>query len=258
MAGEGGAMGKLASETFQEAERMGGLAAKAQLAAQARITSTEAATVADSPEILSRLKAALADVRAQRAGQVALPTGGEGDVVPAGTDPREVITLRRQVRTVAELMSQRSLFLGDVNKTARRVDEAAATALNVDRVSVWLLDASRSKITCLDLFERASSKHSSGVELHRKDFESYFSALERERTIAAHDAHRDPRTSCFSAVYLKPLGIESMLDVPIWVRGDMAGVVCHEHVGAARKWNTDEESFAYLMSTILALSMERK
>jgi hypothetical protein len=29
-------------------------------------------------------------------------------------------------------------------------------------------------------------------------------------------------------------------------------------VGPARNWNSDEESFAYLMSTIVALSMERK
>jgi len=251
-------MGKLAIDVFQEAEKLGGLAAKAQLAALARITSTEAATVNDTPDILSRLNSALTDVKAQRATRAVAPAGGEGDIVPASTDPREVITLRRQVRTLAELLSQRALFLGDVPKTARRVDETAATTLNIERVSVWTLDPARTKITCLDLFERAPARHSSGVELHRKDFEPYFSALERERTIAAHDAHRDPRTSCFSASYLKPLGIESMLDVPIWVKGTMVGVVCHEHVGAARKWNSDEESFAYLMSTILALSMERR
>ena len=130
--------------------------------------------------------------------------------------------------------------------------------LSIERVSVWTLDTARTKITCIDLFERTPARHSSGVELFRKDFEPYFAALERERTIAAHDAHRDPRTSCFSASYLKPLGIESMLDVPIWVKGAMVGVVCHEHIGPQRKWNSDEESFAYLMSTLLALSMERK
>jgi GAF domain-containing protein len=252
-------MGKLAIEIFQEADRLGGLAAKAQLAAQARITSTEAATLADSPDMLSRLKGAMAEVRTQRGAKVVVqPSSSEGDVVPASNDPRETIVLRRQIRTVAELMSQRSLFLGDVPKTARRVNEAAAGTLGIERVSVWMLDAARTKITCLDLFEGTPGRHSSGVELFRRDFETYFVALEREKTIAAHDAHKDPRTSCFSASYLKPLGIESMLDVPIWVRGDMAGVVCHEHVGPARKWNQDEESFAYLMSTILALSLERR
>jgi hypothetical protein len=251
-------MGKKAVDFFEEAERLGGLAAKAQLAARARVTSTEAGTIEDSPELLQRLAAAIAEVRTLRGGRAASPGAAEGKLVQSGTGAREAELLRRQVRTVAELMSQRALFLGEVEKTVRRIDEAATATLDVDRVSVWALDENRTKITCLDLFERKAAKHSAGVELSKKDFEPYFAALETERSIAAHDAHRDPRTSCFSASYLKPLGIESMLDVPIWVRGVMRGVICHEHVGPARKWTTDEESFASLMSTIVALSMERR
>jgi hypothetical protein len=47
-------MGKQGRAFFEEAERLGGLVAKAQLAALARITSTEAATAADTPDILRR------------------------------------------------------------------------------------------------------------------------------------------------------------------------------------------------------------
>jgi hypothetical protein len=249
-------MGKQGRAFFEEAERLGGLVAKAQLAALARITSTEAATAADTPDILRRLQTAMTEVKSLRGGKASPPA--EGAIVPSNTGGREATLLRAQFRSVAELMSQRALFLGEVEKTVRRVDEAAASTLDIERVSVWRLDATRTKITCLDLFERTPAKHSAGTELHRRDFDAYFAALETERTIAASDAHRDPRTSCFSASYLKPLGIESMLDVPIWVQGKMAGVICHEHVGPARKWNSDEESFAYLMSTIVALSMERR
>ena len=251
-------MGKQAQAFFEEAEKLGGLAAKAQLAALARVTSTEAATAGDSPEMLRRLQAAMTQVKSLRGNKASPVAVAEGTIVPSNAGGREAMLLRQQFRSVAELMSQRALFLGDVDKTVRRVDEAAASTLDIERVSVWKLDAGRSKITCLDLFERTAAKHSAGVELFRKDFEPYFVALESERTIAAGDAHKDPRTSCFSVSYLKPLGINSMLDVPIWVQGNMVGVICHEHVGPARHWNSDEESFAYLMSTIVALSMERK
>jgi hypothetical protein len=237
---------------------LGGLAAKAQLAALARVTSTEAATGGDNPEMLRRLQTAMIEVKSSRGTKAAPATSAEGVIVPSSPGGREAVFLRSQFRSVAELMSQRALFLGDVGKTVRRVDEAAASTLDVERVSVWALDTGRTKISCLDLFERTAAKHSAGVELFRKDFEPYFAALESERTIAAGDAHRDPRTSCFSASYLKPLGIGALLDVPIWVQGAMIGVICHEHVGPARKWNSDEEAFAYLMSTIVALSMERR
>ena len=251
-------MGKQARAFFEEAERLGGLAAKAQLAALARVTSTEAAAAGDTPDMLRRLQTAMTEVKNSRSRKASLTATAEGEIVSANAGGREAVFLRAQFRCVAELMSQRALFLGAVDKTVRRVDEAAASTLDVERVSVWVLGTGRTKITCLDLFERTGAKHSSGTELYRKDFEPYFAALESERTIAAGDAHRDPRTSCFSASYLKPLGINSMLDVPVWVQGAMTGVICHEHVGPTRKWNSDEESFAYLMSTIVALSMERR
>lgn len=251
-------MGKHGRAFFEEAERLGGLAAKAQLASLARVTSTEATTAGDTPDMLRRLQAAMTEVKNSRAEKAAPRAPAEGEIVPSNTGGREAVFLRSQFRCVAELMSQRTLFLGDVDKTVRRVDEAAASTLDVERVSVWILDAGRTKISCLDLFERTAAKHSSGLELNRKDFEPYFAALGSERTIAAGDAHRDPRTSCFSASYLKPLGIGALLDVPIWVQGTMTGVICHEHLGPARKWNSDEEAFAYLMATIIALSMERR
>jgi two-component system sensor histidine kinase/response regulator len=166
---------------------------------------------------------------------------------------------------VADLFSQRSLFLGDVNATARRMTEAAVFALSVERVSIWFLDDARSKIVCADLFERGKATHSSGVELFAKDFAPYFEALSKERTIAADDANHDPRTRCFSASYLTPLNIGAMLDVPIWTSrrkaaaGDrrMVGVVCCEHVGGPRSWSRDDETFAYLLSTLIAMTLEQ-
>ena len=42
--------------------------------------------------------------------------------------------LRRYLATCVELISQRALFLGDVQATVRRIDEAASEALDVARV----------------------------------------------------------------------------------------------------------------------------
>ncbi len=223
--------------------------AKMRLAQIARVTSTEALTGDDSPDVLSRLDNAISQVRSEFGrsdGERALAAGSG-----------EAAVLRNQLNTFLDLMTQRGLFLGDVAATIRRIDEAAASTLKVERVSVWFLDEARTKIVCQDLFESTQARHSSGTELFAKDFPAYFRALETERTIAANDAHRDPRTSCFSQVYLTPLGINSMLDVPIWHGQRMIGVVCHEHIGPRRTWNKDDETFAYLMAGFVALALER-
>ena len=248
-------MGQRALAYFIEADRLGGLVAKTRLASLAHLTSTEAQSMQDTPEVLSRLDAAMKRLRAEQ-GQVKRPSA-ELRIAIAASGSRDAVVLRDHIQVFLDLMSQRALFLGDVNETVKRIDEAASTALGVERVSVWWLATDRSKITCADLFERNGAKHSAGVELFAGDFAPYFDALGTERTIAAHDAHTDPRTSCFSQSYLTPLGINSMLDVPIWANKRMVGVICHEHVGPKRRWNSDEETFAYLMASFVALSLER-
>jgi GAF domain-containing protein len=248
-------MGALAKEFFDKASALGGLRAKIRLATLARVTSAEAATLDETPEVVQALERALETVKGEFGPQPGKPQANDGLV--ARTGDIALGTLRKHVDTFLELMTQRSLFLGDAHTTFQRITEGAAVAIDVARVSVWLVDKKVSKIVCADLFERPKSTHTSGVELFASDFAPYFTALKEQKTIAAHDAHKDPRTSCFSLSYLTPLGINSMLDVPIWVNQEMVGVVCHEHVGPRRIWNHDEEQFAYLMANFASLAMER-
>jgi GAF domain len=244
-------MGSRASEAFIEAERLAGVVGKMRLASMSSVTSVEAASVEDTPELVARLDRGLQRLREQFARRAPAATGA-----PVAGDIEIIGELRRHVRAHLELLSERELLLGDLGRAVRRVCETAAETLRIHRVSVWVLASDPLRIRCLDLFERVDRRHSEGLELFARDFPSYFAALATERTIAAHDAVRDPRTSCFADSYLVPLSIEAMLDVPIWVRGAMRGVVCHEHVGAPRVWNADEETFAYLMSSFVGLALE--
>jgi hypothetical protein len=265
-------MGRQAVRIFDEAERLGGLRAKIALAVESRVSSTEATGAPDTPDLIGRLQSALArvrtmDTRPSPSSSSPPPPSPRGDQLgslspvpraeapsPRGTSAEEA--LRRHQRTFLDLMTQRSLLLGNVDTTVRRITEGAAAAIDVERVSVWRVDPGVTKITCADLYERTKQTHSSGTELFATDFGPYFAAMSLQRTIAAHDAHTDPRTSCFSESYLRPLGIGAMLDVPIWVGDAMVGVICHEHVGLSRTWTADEETFAYLMASFVSLAME--
>ncbi|MEN9578910.1 MAG: hypothetical protein RJA70_1919 [Pseudomonadota bacterium] len=257
-------MGKRIQAYFEQADRLGGLVARMRLASMARITSTEAATLADEPEILMRLGRAFETVEKQFLQPSPGPAssqrkpGPAGEVVAPQLGENRTLLLRRYLSTYADLMAQRSLIVKDLDSTSRRANEASSLTLTVNRVSVWFLAEGGSKIRCADLYEATTGQHHSGAELSASDFGPYFQALRTERTIAANDAHLDPRTACFSESYLKPLGINSMLDVPIWVNSQMVGVVCHEHVGPSRQWDSDEETFAYLMANFVAIALEQQ
>ena len=135
----------------------------------------------------------------------------------------------------------------------RLITEAIAHAMDVERVSIWRYDQTRSTIVCQVLFEASPRRHSSGLELHGGDFPAYFRAMSQNETIAADDARHDPRTCEFTDSYLAPLGITSMLDAPLHVGGVLAGVLCHEHVGPLRAWLPEEKSFAISMANFISL-----
>jgi GAF domain-containing protein len=68
--------------------------------------------------------------------------------------------------------------------------------------------------------------------------------LESSRVVRFVDRDGDPMSEEFRSSYLAPLGITAMLDAPILQGGDIIGIVCHEHVVAAREWTNHECEFA--------------
>ncbi|MDP9291772.1 MAG: GAF domain-containing protein [Verrucomicrobiota bacterium] len=136
------------------------------------------------------------------------------------------------------------------------ITQIAARTLGIARASVWIFNENRTGIDCNVLFQIGRGHERKKVHLRASDFPRYFAALERNRVIAASDAHHHPDTSEFSESYLAPLGINSMLDVPIWRHGKTIGVLCHEHVGPVHEWTHEEKDFAASVADTISLSYE--
>ncbi|WP_394224431.1 ATP-binding protein [Alteromonas gracilis] len=133
---------------------------------------------------------------------------------------------------------------GELDVASRLIIHSACRGLQITRAGIWLYDEKQSLIKCKLLIDRGNDSNYESLVLTRKDFPHYFEALDTERTIAAHDALTHVATFEFAEVYLTPLGISSMLDVPIRHRGKMIGIICCEHQGPAREWHADEVVFA--------------
>ena len=159
-------------------------------------------------------------------------------------------------KALNDLMHSQVLGQGDAFQAFKQITETASRVLDVQRASVWRLAASGTAIDCIDLYERASDRHSSGTRIRAEDVPRYFEALQRERALLAHNARTDRRTSEFRKGYLEPLGITSMLDAPVFLRGKMVGVVCHEHTGQPRRWQLHEELLAGSFADFVALALE--
>jgi PAS domain S-box-containing protein len=165
--------------------------------------------------------------------------------------------LSRQRDALLALTSSRHYDCDALPQNLSRILEVSARTLDVGRASIWRYTDARDGIRSMDLFDAVSGRHTSGEEVSASDYPRYFEALAKLEIIAANDACRDPQTSEFTAAYLVPLGITSMMDVPIHQNGAVIGVLCHEHTGEMRRWTDDEKTFAIGVANLISLAFER-
>ena len=146
--------------------------------------------------------------------------------------------------------SHNTLFYeGKVEEGAKTLTKEVITTMEVDRCSIWLYNSDKTSITCQQLYIKSEDNWYQNIELFRKDFTSYFDHLLIDPIIIANNAEEHPATKCFTETYLKPLGIKSMLDVPIIHRGEVIGVICIESF-IGREWNKSEVDFAQMLSSL--------
>jgi len=158
-------------------------------------------------------------------------------------------------RVLARLARSTVMEDGDLSSVLRAIAEAAAAALQVERVNIWMFDRARTRVRCIQAYERGATQHTQGEEILASVAPSYFAALAELRTVAAFDALNDPRTRELGH-YLEPRGITTLLDAPLYQGGQLSGVVCHEHVGPTRQWSAAEQVFAGSVGDLVSLAME--
>ena len=155
---------------------------------------------------------------------------------------------------IAHLKLDDSEGLWNASRNAVRV---SATTLGVRRVGLWFLSANRLNLHRVLMYSEGVRVPEEPFLLQLHQWPGYLEAVLAHRVVAADDAATDPRTCELRASYLDPLGITSMLDVPIFLGGEVWGVVCHEHIGPARVWSPREIDFAVSVADMLSAMLEQ-
>lgn len=148
--------------------------------------------------------------------------------------------------------SHNQLFYeGNIIDGSKLLTKEVTISTDTDRCSIWLYNEDKSSIICKQLYIKAEDKWYSDITLHKKDYEPYFNALIVDPIIVANNARTHQSTRCFTESYLIPLGINSMLDVPIYYKGKVIGVICIESF-ELKEWHKVEVNFAEMLSSLFA------
>jgi signal transduction histidine kinase/DNA-binding response OmpR family regulator len=207
-----------------------------------------------SSRLLTAQAASLQEIRRSLEGTVATRTA---ELVDANRSLEHTHTaLRRQQDTLFTLIRRDTMYHDALETAFSDITESAAQTLNVDRVSIWLVDQEEGTLRCLDLFDRTRTRH----------------LTEEERTQATYAGTLVPTVatppdvppgkegpSCAlgsvnSLTYV--LERAPLLDAPLLIDGTFAGVLCHETDDATRVWTIEEHHFANALANIIALVLE--
>ncbi|MEX5217014.1 MAG: PAS domain S-box protein [Nitrospira sp.] len=164
--------------------------------------------------------------------------------------------LLKHQEALMRLTQNAHISSGQWSDALRDIMEASTKGLDVERGSVWLFDRDGVQLRCVELYERSCARHGDGQVLSAGDHPDYFERLSREGVIAVDEVRSDSRAGERTLSASAPPDVTSVLDVPISREGRLAGVVCHEHVGPARRWTVAEQQFASAIAHVVLLAYE--
>lgn len=164
--------------------------------------------------------------------------------------------LAEQDRVLVELARLDSLARGDLSAALREITEAAARAVDVSRVMVWLFSEDRSMVRCGDRFDLADGTHYDIPPFETTPYPEYVGALRTERVIVTPNARTDPKTRAFADQFFTPFGITSLLDAPLRIGKRIYGVLSFCHRGRPRRWSVNEQRFAASLADLIAVAIQ--
>jgi adenylate cyclase len=163
-------------------------------------------------------------------------------------DRQSAIT--RQSRAFATLASEASLFDPAQTLPSRTLTETLSEAAGARRASVWVLAGGGRILRCEDSFDRETTSHVDGLELHHDELPALFTHLLAGEEMEVADAARDGRTVELHRI-LSAFGTRGLLAVPVRRNDRVVGSVWLEDAPGT----AGSRDFVRAVANMLALRM---
>lgn len=164
--------------------------------------------------------------------------------------------LRKQQSVLFELTKDKAINQGDFIVAVQNITKTGSSALNVERVSIWLFDKYKTILHCLDLYQKSEDLHTEIDVLTSAKYPNFFRAILKNRCIAVEDVQEEEIFHELVASYFNPSDIVSILVSRFEVGGEIMGIITFEHTDIEHLWLEEEISFANSLSDLLSLGME--
>ena len=174
---------------------------------------------------------------------------------PVSAPPNQRGNWRSPTLAIAKLAKSQLKERNNLEEFIREVTETAVSIVNCDRVSIWLYGEDKTQLHCIDLYEQNTKLHSVQIIITAADCPAYFQALESESAIATMAAENDPRTRELASLYFATGRRNALLNVPIMLADQMAGIVSLERQSDRSEWTEEEQELTQILADFVSSSL---
>ncbi|MFA9191587.1 PAS domain S-box protein [Flavobacterium sp. FZUC8N2.13] len=134
--------------------------------------------------------------------------------------------------------------------------ESTTKTIEANRVSYWeyLDDA----INCHQLYDLKTNEFSNGCILTKALYPNYFKSIENKTPLVASDVKTNPITKELYTDYLEKHNIYSMIDTPVFINGELIGILCIESTYTIKQWDNEDINFARSIADSITIAFESK
>jgi len=163
--------------------------------------------------------------------------------------------ITRQSAAFAKIAAEASLFDPAQNAPPSVLTETLVETTGGRRATVWRLGAGGRTLRCEDSYDRESSGHTDGLELHRDELPRFIAALQKGEAFLLPDAARDRQTAEFHRAFMAPFGSRALLAVPVCREDQTVGAVSVEDIPQDSVHLVHAADFVRALANMLALRM---
>lgn len=200
--------------------------------------------------------------------KVAVKKGDDGKIVGFSAIARDITQIKKletekKVRqekieayttTINKLVTIRYTESDSIEKIIQHILKETSINSQISRVSYWEYDVD--KIICLSMYNKETGTFDSNDVCLKSERPIYFKSIESNKFVIASDVNKSKEFKEFTKEYFPHNNIKSILDVSVFLSGQISGILSFEALNEIVNWDPEDINFARSISDIISISIE--
>lgn len=144
----------------------------------------------------------------------------------------------------------------DFNTKLENITKAVTNSIYINKVSYWSYD--QDSLNCEKQYNEQTKKYDKKYSIKKTECELYFSSISKGNQVLTSDVFNDPIINFSCRDYYQEYNIVSLLDTPVFLNGELAGVISLESLNNAVHWDNEDASFARSIGDLISIALENE